>query len=284
VGVVTELSEAPPDQGWYPDPAQRYDHRYWHDGGWTTWVSVEGRATEEPLPERHAVAPIVALPPRSLWWGIGGFVVTIMVAAAAAIVPESLFVSLAVSTAVLYTGLLTTVWLVIRRYGSGSVVDDLGLRFRKADLAGGLATSIAARALAATATIVVLALAQDQSDRTNVQFDVFEDSDAALYLALLIAVIGAPIVEEIYFRGLLQGAFTNWVGVPAGIGAQGLLFAATHYQVDATGLENATILCATLAAGVVLGIAYQMTRRLGTSIVGHSLFNLLPAIVILASH
>ena len=40
---------------------------------------------------------------------------------------------------------------------------------------------------------------------------------------------------------------------------------------------------AILAAGIVFGIAYHMTRRLGTPIIAHSLFNVVPAIVILAS-
>ena len=53
--------------------------------------------------------------------------------------------------------------------------------------------------------------------------------------------------------------------------------------IDATGVENATIFFAIVAAGVVLGVAYQITRRLGTSIVAHALFNLLPAIVIIAT-
>ena len=280
---MTDTEAVAPAQGWYADPAGLYDNRYWHEGDWTTWVAVEGRATERSLPDRRPATPVATLPPRSLWWAVGGYVVAIVAATAVAFSFDSLALSLAASTAVLYSGLVGTVWLVTRRYGTGSLVNDIGLRFRWADLGAGLATSVAARALAATATIVVLALAQDDSDRTNVQFDVFEPSDAALYLALAIAVIGAPIVEEIYFRGLLQGGLSTWLGVPAGIAIQGLLFAATHYQIDATGLENATIFFAILAAGVVLGIAYHLTGRLGTSIVGHSLFNIVPAIVILAT-
>lgn len=280
---MTSTEIAPDEQGWFPDPAGQYDNRYWHDGSWTTWVALEGRATERPLPDRRAVAPMVALPPRSLWWALGGYLVAIVTATAAAFSSDSLAVNLAASTAVLYTVLVGTVWLVTRRYGTGSLVDDVGLRFRAADLGGGLATAVAARALAATATIVVLALAGDDSDSTNVQFDVFEASDLAIYLALAIAVIGAPVVEEIFFRGLLQGALTTWLGATGGIAIQGVLFAATHYQVDASGVENMTIFFAILAAGVVFGIAYHLTRRLGTSIVAHALFNLVPAIVILAT-
>jgi membrane protease YdiL (CAAX protease family) len=283
VDGVTDLNEQTAS-GWYPDPAGEHDHRYWKDGSWTTWASVGGRAQKRPLPTRRETPSIAALPPQALWWALGGFLIAFAGATAASFISDSLAVSLVASTAVLYAGLIGTVWIVVRRYGTGSLVNDIGLRFRPIDLGAGLATSIAARALAATATVVVLAVTDRDSDSTNVQFDVFETSDAALYLALAIAVFAAPIVEEIFFRGLLQGALTQWLGVSAGIAAQGALFAATHYQVDAGIIENTTIFMAILAAGVVFGIAYQMTRRLGTSIVAHALFNLVPAIVILMTN
>lgn len=280
--MITEQEDLP-DSGWYRDPAGQFAHRYWQDGCWTTWVSEDGSARRQPLPDRRPRVPMATLPPASLWWGIGGYLVSVVAATIAAIAWDSLAVSLATSTAALYLGLLGTVWLVTRRYGTGSIVNDLGLRFRRADLGGGLAASVAARALAATATILVLWITRDDSDSTNVQFDVFESSDAALFLALAIAVLAAPVVEEIYFRGLLQGALTQWLGVPVGIGAQGVLFAAVHYQVDANSIENATIFFAILAAGVVFGVAYHITRRLGTSIIAHALFNLVPTVVILAT-
>jgi membrane protease YdiL (CAAX protease family) len=281
---VSEATRAEPEQGWFGDPAGQFDHRYWKDGHWTTWASVGGRASERPLPPRRQVEPLLALPPRSLWWALGGYLAAIVAATGAAISFDSLAWSVAASTAALYLGLLGATWIVTRRYGTGSLVADLGLRFRLIDLGGGLATATAARALAAAVTIVVLAIGSDDSDSTNVQFDVFEPSDAALYLALAIAVIAAPFVEEIFFRGLLQGALTNWLGPVTGIGLQGALFAVTHYQVDATAIENATIFLAIAAAGVVFGFAYHLTRRLGTSIVAHGLFNLVPAVVILINH
>lgn len=36
--------------GWYPDPAQRFEHR-WHDGQrWTATVATGGQQHEDPLP------------------------------------------------------------------------------------------------------------------------------------------------------------------------------------------------------------------------------------------
>ena len=224
---------------------------------------------------------MVALPARALWWALGGFALTIVLATVATLTSDSLTVSLAFSIVAIDVGLVGTAWLITKRYGTGSLTDDLGLRFSRHDAAGGLATGVSARALAVAAAIVVLALTGGDIDNTSIQFDIFEDNDAALYLATLNAVFVAPFVEEIFFRGMLQRTLIQWIGVPAGIAAQATLFTLPHIQFDATGSENATLLAAVVVAGVVFGIAYQMTGRLGTSIIGHSLFNLIASIGIL---
>lgn len=273
---------APPTpNGWYPDPVDPNALRYWQSNAWTTWTSDFGQPRHQPLPTRNAVTPTVALPPRALWSALGGFVVTIVLAAVATLASDSLTVSLALGIVAIDVGLVGTAWLITKRYGTGNLADDLGLRFSRHDAAGGLATGVSARALAVAAAIVVLALTGGDIDNTNIQFDVFDDNDAALSLAAVNAVFIAPFVEEIFFRGLLQRTLIQWIGVPAGVVAQAALFTLPHIQFDATGAQNATLLAAVVVAGVVFGIAYQMTGRLGTSIIGHSVFNLVASIGIL---
>jgi hypothetical protein len=38
--------------GWYPDPLQRFQHRYWDGTIWTEWVSTAGQLAidTEPVP------------------------------------------------------------------------------------------------------------------------------------------------------------------------------------------------------------------------------------------
>ena len=193
---------------------------------------------------------MVALPPRALWWALGGFVLTIVLTAAATLASDSLTVSLALGIVAIDVGLVGTAWLITKRYGTGSLADDLGLRFSRHDAAGGLATGVSARALAGAAAIVVLALTGGDIDNTDIQFDVFEDNDAALYLATVNAVFITPFVEEIFFRGLLQRTLIQWIGVPAG-SSQAALFTLPHIQFDATESENATLLAAVVVAEVV---------------------------------
>ena len=38
--------------GWYPDPLDRFEHRYWDGTIWTEWVSTDGQLAidTEPVP------------------------------------------------------------------------------------------------------------------------------------------------------------------------------------------------------------------------------------------
>jgi membrane protease YdiL (CAAX protease family) len=95
-----------------------------------------------------------------------------------------------------------------------------------------------------------------------------------------IIVIGAPICEEIFFRGLVLRSVAlraaRWprplrASVPIAVSA--LLFAIAHFEpLQFLGL---------LAFGVVLAIAAWRTGRLGTSIVAHAAFNLTAVVALL---
>ena len=81
----------------------------------------------------------------------------------------------------------------------------------------------------------------------------------------VVVVIGAPIVEEIVYRGVVQpGLVASW-GRTAGIVTTAALFAAIHMQpVEFPGL---------FAFALVLGWARHSTGTIGMSIVTHMAFN-----------
>jgi hypothetical protein len=81
----------------------------------------------------------------------------------------------------------------------------------------------------------------------------------------LVVIVGAPIVEEIVYRGVVQpGLVASW-GRTAGIVTTAVLFAAIHLQpVEFPGL---------FAFALVLGWARYSTARIGMSIVTHMAFN-----------
>ncbi|MCU1353557.1 MAG: Abortive infection protein [Acidimicrobiales bacterium] len=92
-------------------------------------------------------------------------------------------------------------------------------------------------------------------------------------LLVLVVVIGAPIAEELFFRGLVLRSIERRFGVAWGIGVSAVVFGLTHFQ--------ALQLPALIAFGVVLGLLVHRTQRLGTSILAHMSFNAVTVILLL---
>jgi membrane protease YdiL (CAAX protease family) len=89
---------------------------------------------------------------------------------------------------------------------------------------------------------------------------------AGLVLLALVVVVGAPLVEEIVYRGLLQRSLASRVGGPSSVLLTSALFALIHLRwVEFPGL---------LLAGLLFGLALQFTDRLGPAIIAHAAFNL----------
>lgn len=88
---------------------------------------------------------------------------------------------------------------------------------------------------------------------------------AWIIILVLIVVIGAPIVEEIVYRGCLQTNLTTTAGATTGIVLTSVIFALIHMSpVELPGL---------FAFAVLLGIARHKTGTLGVPIVTHFAFN-----------
>ncbi|HEX3465418.1 MAG TPA: CPBP family intramembrane glutamic endopeptidase [Candidatus Elarobacter sp.] len=94
-------------------------------------------------------------------------------------------------------------------------------------------------------------------------------------LTVLTAVAVAPVVEEIFFRGLLFGALARPIGVLAGALVTGLLFGLVHFDL---------VLFPTLAAlGFIGALAYARSGNLWTSVTLHALNNALGAAYLIAT-
>lgn len=85
-------------------------------------------------------------------------------------------------------------------------------------------------------------------------------------ILILIVGIGAPIVEEIFYRGLLQRSLERRFGVWTGILGSAVLFGVSHFQL----LQ----LPALVMFGVVLGVLAHRTGRLAAPIAAHIVFNM----------
>ena len=94
-------------------------------------------------------------------------------------------------------------------------------------------------------------------------------------LLVLIVVVGAPLVEELLYRGLLQRSIATVLGALPALMVTSLWFMIVHPSpVEYPGL---------LLAGLVFGGGVVVTGRLGASIVTHAAFNATGIGVVLAA-
>lgn len=99
-----------------------------------------------------------------------------------------------------------------------------------------------------------------------------------VFLVILAVVIGAPVIEEIVYRGTIQALIRSSTISPwPSILITATIFSLVHYRVTIpAALPGLFIL------GLGLGIAYDYTGRIITPIIMHLLFNLANIIMALA--
>lgn len=103
----------------------------------------------------------------------------------------------------------------------------------------------------------------------------FTEADSVAMLATLtiLAVVVAPIAEELVFRAGLFQYFRTRMPHTVAVLAPALFFAVLHISNWRT-LEGFASVGPLVALAVVFSIAYERTGRIGTTIVAHALFNL----------
>ena len=154
-------------------------------------------------------------------------------------------------------------------FGSRSPRRDVGLSIQASDLGLGVVVGIVGL-VAATAVQLLLSPFPDLTG-TNTNF--IEEQGESTVGAIVVVVstlIGAPIVEELFFRGLVQHALARlrtWA-----VAIQALVFGLIHVTPE-EGLGNVGIILGVGTLGFVLGLAVRRWGRLGPAIIGHAVFN-----------
>jgi uncharacterized protein len=171
-------------------------------------------------------------------------------------------------------------WWLARQKGSGSLVSDFGLRFEARDVGvgalWGLITSIVLVRIVYALLDALGVVSESSLERLSEPAERLRDVAVGwrfLVLSLFIG-IGAPIVEELFFRGLLNRALIRRLGPWPGIVLGGLAFGLAHGQ--------ALQLPALAVFGVVLGWLAWRSGRLGPGIVAHMVFNGLTLVALAA--
>jgi membrane protease YdiL (CAAX protease family) len=158
-------------------------------------------------------------------------------------------------------------------YGTGEPVDDFvahyGVRFRPIDLVGVPAGVIAQLAIVPLVYLPLRAVWPDTFSKSELEQRARELADKAngwtVVLLVIVVVIGAPIVEELVYRGLLQRSMSAAIGVVPGLVVMSIWFALMHpTPIEWPGL---------MVAGALFGAGLALTGRIGPGIITHAAFN-----------
>jgi membrane protease YdiL (CAAX protease family) len=114
---------------------------------------------------------------------------------------------------------------------------------------------------------------------------VVHDLDTAhgpkLAILVVTAIVIAPVVEELFFRGLLLRALQRRVSAPMAVALAALAFGLTHLLFD---FGSGAVLPALVALGLVSGYLAVRTGNLSRSILLHAGFNLVAVLAVLTNH
>ena len=180
--------------------------------------------------------------------------------------------ALAASELGLWAGLVGACWYASRRRGTGSFVRDLHWTFRPVDLGFGLAGSLAARVAAAAVIAPVPMPFRHVREPDRSLFGQVAHGASGWAVVVVVVCVGAPLVEELFFRGLLQPRLVTLVGPVPGIVATSCLFGAAHL-IAWQGPITLAYALSVAGGGLVLGALRHLSGRLGPSTVAHALFN-----------
>lgn len=182
-----------------------------------------------------------------------------------------------------WTGIIGWPVLVSRRKGTGSLAVDYGLTKPTGDdLRFGAALGAVALAANLASTFAVGLFSGGDTGGNTASLPLNETSGLLLVLLIAAITIGAPITEEVFFRGLALRAFTAKWGSGAGIACSSLAFALLHFGNVDNVWAAAETFAATLAAGVLFGWVATRRQSVTAGIVAHGIVNTAVVTLILA--
>lgn len=219
-------------------------------------------AAPRPIDARTAAATFLGA------WLAAQIVASLIVVATADRSTDPSFGVTALALVGAWTTYLVGMWLASQRAGSGSMVADYGLRFRPIDVVGlgigVLCSLVLIRIVYLPLEALWPATFSEAKLNENAQ-DLVDSAGGSTWTVVAVVVVGAPLMEELFYRGLLQRSlasrYSDWLAV-VGVAA---LFALVHFRpIEIPGL---------FVIGLVFGFAALRTGRLGMAIMIHAGFN-----------
>lgn len=188
-------------------------------------------------------------------------------------------VELLLGSVALWTPLVGAVVLASKRSATGSLKADFGLSLTRQDFGIGLVGSFIARGASVIVALPLYAAFSDTVKSPQIGRPVEHIHGLTFAVFAFVAVVGAPLVEELFFRGLIQTRLVDSWGVLRGVAVTSVLFGSAHL-IGWRGPQSLLAAAAIAGGGGVLGYLRQRTGRLGTSMVAHAFFNLFVVVLL----
>ena len=223
---------------------------------------------------------------RQSRWGLGDATAGFVVGVASTTLFLGLFFAVtgrtsglaatAIGMAGLWVGFLGVPVYAARTKGSGSLAAEFGLRTRWQDAVWGLPLGVACQVIMVPLVYFPLRPFIDDDELSRPADELLGDfRGLGLILLVLLVVAAAPVIEELFFRGLLLRALTHRFGPIPGILGSAVVFGATHFQL----LQFVAL----AAFGVVLAALSVRHGRLGPAIWAHVGFNATTVLILVAT-
>ena len=280
----------PPPPGWYTDPWGLAPWRWWDGTAWTGFdrdlvperTEVVARRVFPRRADRDQVGAI-----RGFWLAVAAFLAgiggSLLCGWLAASRDWSDGGRLLAAQFGLWTPLVGACLIAVRRYGTGSL-RDLGLggagwRDLARGTLWGLGTRFGTAIAVAPFAPFILKNAETRGNPIN---DALHGSTFTTIVTIGIVVVGAPLVEELFFRGLVQGALTARFGAWWALILQAVCFGSVHYQYGMSWKWALFTIASIGLAGLALGTMRWYYQRLAPGMLAHATFNAITIIVLLA--
>lgn len=236
----------------------------------------------EPQP---VLPPPPAPAPRPPRWGLGDFLVGVFGGYALASLVAAIWYAVsgddelnlagqAVSQMGLWTGMVGAAVVASHRKGAGTLAEDFGFRGKWSDIGLGLVVALAVQLLVLPGIAYLLRPLLGEPEVSGPVQDLLDKSQGLAFAGLILSVaVGAPLVEELFFRGLLLRSLQRRVPDWAAVVVSAVAFGIAHgsaLPIDAVVL----VMISLTVFGAILAVMAIRTGRLGPSIVTHAVFNL----------
>lgn len=181
----------------------------------------------------------------------------------------------------LWMGMVGAAVIASRLKGAGTLAQDFGFAWKRSDLPIGVVVGVVSQVAALPLVAIVLSPLIGRPEVSGPAKELLGRARGpGQALMVLFIVVGAPVVEELFYRGLMLRSLQKRLGVVLAVGASGVLFALSHQSE--LSLQGLILIWVSLGTfGAILATLAVRTGRLGAPIAAHATFNAFTVLYVL---